>query len=44
MIEAGKQFRRVKGHLHLRALRTALERHVAEHVKANKHNHTSNAV
>ncbi len=44
MIEAGKQFRRVNGHLHLRALRTALERHVAaENVSANEHNHTSNA-
>jgi putative transposase len=44
MVEAGTQFRRVNGHLHLRALRTALERHVAaENVKANKHNHTSNA-
>jgi transposase-like protein len=44
MIEAGKQFRRVNGHLHLRALRTALERHVAaENVRANEHNHTSNA-
>ena len=29
MIEAGKQFRRVNGHLHLPALRAALERHVA---------------
>jgi putative transposase len=28
MVEAGKQFRRVNGHLHLKALRTALERHV----------------
>jgi transposase-like protein len=44
MVEAGKQFRRVNGHLHLRALRTALERHVAaENVRVNKHNHTSNA-
>ncbi len=44
MVEAGKQFRRVNGHLHLRALRTALERHVAaENVTANEHNHTSNA-
>jgi transposase-like protein len=44
MVEAGKQFRRVNGHLHLRALRTALERHVAaENVRANEHNHTSNA-
>ena len=29
MIEAGKQFRRVNGHLHLPALRTALDAHVA---------------
>jgi putative transposase len=29
MVEAGKQFRRVNGHLHLRALHAALERHVA---------------
>ena len=29
MVEASKQFRRVNGHLHLRALRTDLERHVA---------------
>ena len=29
MIEASGQFRRVNGHLHLPALRTALERHVA---------------
>ena len=44
MVEAGKQFRRVNGHLHLRALRTALERHVAaENVRVNEHNHTSNA-
>lgn len=26
MVEAGKQFRRVNGHLHLRALRDTLER------------------
>ncbi len=26
MVEAGRQFRRVKGHLHLPALRAALER------------------
>jgi transposase-like protein len=43
MVEAGTQFRRVNGHLHLRALRTALERHAAaDNVAANKHNHTSN--
>ncbi|MGH3470491.1 MAG: IS256 family transposase [Nocardioidaceae bacterium] len=29
MVEANKQFRRVNGHLHLPALRTALEQHVA---------------
>jgi putative transposase len=35
MAEAAKQFRRVNGHLHLPALRDALERHVAaENVSA----------
>jgi putative transposase len=29
MVEAGKQFRRVNGHLHLSKLRSTLERHVA---------------
>jgi hypothetical protein len=29
MVEASAQFRRVNGHLHLPALRAALERHVA---------------
>ena len=29
MVEAGKQFRRVNGHLLLRTLRAALERHAA---------------
>jgi putative transposase len=47
MIEAGHQFRRVNGHLHLRALRAALERHVAVENPTTKHdnhdNHTSNA-
>ena len=43
-IEAGKQFRRVNGHLHLRTLRAALERHVAtENVDANRHNDTVTA-
>jgi hypothetical protein len=38
MVEAGKQFRRVNDHLHLQALQTALERHVAtENVRANEH-------
>ena len=44
MVKAGKQFRRVNGHLHLRALRTGLQRQVAtDNVTANEHNHTSNA-
>jgi len=30
LVEAGKQFRRVNGHMHLPTLRTALQRHVAE--------------
>ena len=37
MVEAGKQFRRVNGHLHLASLRTALEREVAETVGATCH-------
>ena len=32
MVEAGKQFRRVNGHLHLPALRSALEREVSDPV------------
>src|SRR5205814_4307404 len=32
MVEAGKQFRRVNGHLHLPALRAALETEVAKTV------------
>ena len=40
MVEAGKQFRRVNGHLHLPVLRTALQRHVAsETVSAAGHTH-----
>jgi len=43
LVEAGKQFRRVNGHLHLPALRTALERHVAEQsVGANHHDEIVN--
>jgi hypothetical protein len=39
LAEAGKQFRRINGHLHLPALRHALERHVtAENVSATRHN------
>jgi putative transposase len=44
MLEAGRQFRRVNGHLHLKTLRTALERHVAaENIGRHRHNHTVTA-
>lgn len=44
MLEAGKQFRRVNGHLHLPALRAALERHVAEQsVSPTPQNETEHA-
>ncbi len=44
MVEASKQFRRVNGHLHLPALRTALERHVgAESVGADCNTHDVSA-
>jgi len=44
MLEASKQFRRVNGHMHPPALRTALERHVAEHsVGAAGHDESVNA-
>ncbi len=33
MVEAGRQFRRVNGHLHVPALRAALEREVTETVR-----------
>jgi putative transposase len=44
MVEASTQFRRVNGHLHLRALRTALQRQVAaaDNAAASEHNRTSN--
>jgi transposase-like protein len=42
MIEAGKQFRRVNGHLHLRTLRDTLER-VTETVDATRHDGAVNA-
>jgi putative transposase len=38
MIEAGKQFRRVNGHLHLPTLRVALERETAKSVRPVMHN------
>jgi transposase-like protein len=44
MVEAGTQFRRVNGHLHLKTLRAALERHVAtETVGGTRHDETVNA-
>ena len=42
MIEAGKQFRRVNGHLHLAALRTALEAEVTKNVVAACHDELVN--
>ena len=43
LVEAGKQFRRVNGHLHLPVLRAALQRHVAEQtVGAKRHDETVN--
>ena len=38
MVEAGKQFRRVNGHLHLPTLRAALEREAAKNVVPVVHN------
>ncbi len=45
MLEAGKQFRRVNGHLHLPALRTALARHLDQlgTVRPSGQNETGNA-
>jgi putative transposase len=44
MLEAAKQFRRVNGHLHLPALRAALDRHVAaQTVRADCNTQTVNA-
>jgi hypothetical protein len=43
MVEAGKQFRRVNGHLHLPTLRAALEREVAKSVGPALHNDQVNA-
>ena len=41
MIQARAQFRRVNGHLHLRALRAALDRHVGvENIGRPSHNET----
>ena len=43
MVEAGKPFRRVNGHLHLRALRAALERHTTDSVGPNRYGPTETA-
>jgi hypothetical protein len=42
MVEAGKQFRKVNGHMHLRSLRDTLSR-VTEPVGATAHDETVNA-
>jgi putative transposase len=43
LVEAGKQFRRVNGHMHLPVLRAALQRHVAERtVGVDRHDETVN--
>ncbi len=39
LVEAGKQFRRVNGHMHLPALRIALDQHVAEQTVSTHHHH-----
>ena len=43
MVEAGKQFRRVNGHLHLPALRAELGRVTAETIVPDRQNDTVNA-
>ncbi len=43
MIEAGKQFRRVNGHLHLPALRAALEAETTKNVAPLVHDEEVNA-
>jgi transposase-like protein len=43
MLEAGKQFRRINGHLHLPALRTALEAEVHRSVGGHGHDEDVNA-
>jgi transposase-like protein len=43
MLEAGHQFRRVNGHLHLPKLRTALEEHFTGNVSSSCHDQTVNA-
>jgi len=43
MLEAGHQFRRVNGHLHLPKLRAALEAHFNGNVTADCHDESVNA-
>jgi hypothetical protein len=44
MVEAGKQLRRVNGHLHLKTLRAALDQHVTvENAGLDRYNHTVTA-
>jgi putative transposase len=43
MLEAGKQFRRVNGHLHLPALRAALEADTRNNVAATGQDEAINA-
>jgi putative transposase len=43
MVEAGKQFRRVNGHMHLPTLRATLEREVAKNVGSLVHDEEVNA-
>jgi hypothetical protein len=43
MGEAAQQFRRVNGHLHLRKLRDALQRHFRDNVTPVRHNHIKQA-
>jgi hypothetical protein len=43
MLEADHQFRRVNGHLHLRALRAALDASFTENVSAVSQNEDQNA-
>jgi putative transposase len=40
MVEAGNQFRRISGHLHLTALREALEAEVTQAVRTSRHDET----
>jgi putative transposase len=43
MLEAGRQFRRVNGHLHLPKLRAAPDAHLSRNASAGSHDETVNA-